>query len=60
MNNRKCVSILCSCQGSILGPILYNVLVNNLDADLKCALCNFDDNTKLDGAVDSLGSREAL
>lgn len=41
-------------------PILFNVLINDLDVDLKCALCNFADNTKLEGAVDSIEGKEAL
>jgi len=47
-------------RGSILGPMLFNVFINYLDAGIECTLNNFADNTKLGGAVDSVEDREAL
>lgn len=44
----------------ILGPVLFSICINNLDLSLKGILSEFDDNTKLGGAVGSLESREAL
>lgn len=41
-------------QGSISGPVLFNIFVNNLDAGLEVILSNFARGAKLGGAVDSL------
>ena len=39
-------------QVSILGPVCFNVFINNLDAGLDGILSEFVDSTKLGGAVD--------
>lgn len=46
-------------QGSILGQILFNILISNLDAGVECILSKFAVETKLGGAVDSPKGQEA-
>ena len=43
-----------------MGPVLFSVFINYLDAGLEGILIKFADDTKLGGAVDTFKGRDAL
>jgi len=47
-------------QGSVLGPVLFNIFVGDMGSRIECTLSKLADNTKLFDVVQRLEGRDAI
>jgi len=47
-------------QGPVVGPVLFNFYISDLDEERGCTLSNFADDTEMGGVVDTLKGCAAI
>ena len=47
-------------QGSVLGPILFKIIISGISGGVRCTLSKFADDTNLCGALDMPKERDAI